>query len=791
MNHLILTPFRRGILWAALLALSAVVGSAQSAAISFQGQLADGNVPATGRYDFVFRLFGAATGGAEVAPTVLTADLAVTNGHFSVALDFGVAAYAGGPPRWVQVEVRTASTADAYSALLPRTALTPVPFALYALTAGQVSSTNLPLNLVYAAELLATNSALLTAFAADLLTTSNGVSARLLATNTALVSALASEGLLRTNGQAVLATDLATVTNGLSARLLATNSALLTALATDLLGTSNALSARLLGTNTALAASVVALQAQWLTGSNVVSGSNYFSGPLVATNATLTGSFTGNGAGLTNVGAGGLAGVLTSGQLPASVVYSLELQATNALLQSTFTLNLLSVSNGFASRLVATNTALVAGAVLGTNADAAMVTIIAALQNQLLSSNNNYSGSNRFSGPVTLVGTNRLTGSVLAQPLDETVVPLRIGNYFDTNRSGLTVGNIVNNSFTTTNLFEIQTGLISNTLSVDAAGRLSLGREGRPANALLQLSGDAAKRVGYDQTYVHYEPALVNPERTAGWSFRGGHGENYTDVRKNKYWTWGFNNREGAEHRTNEPSLFLNMETWWEPWPGAGEQDHQIELYWQFSNVGNTFGIRPWAMLLRGSNFLQHDIKVDDFSVGNADGTKPNIFQLETFRTPVNAGRINFTGQIHVKSSSIGGGIMLQDTTLQLSNQDKGQVAVMGWTGTDFALNGMNSTAPGSAFRLWGFTNVTVVPRAQNHVSLTISGVTGHATNLVEFRNQGNPALLASVSSNGVVNAAGFSAAGNAGITTNVALLAPGGGTNTLVFRNGILVEVR
>lgn len=54
-----------GLVCTILLALATGGAAAQSVAISFQGQLADGNVPATGRYDFVFRLFNAATGGAR------------------------------------------------------------------------------------------------------------------------------------------------------------------------------------------------------------------------------------------------------------------------------------------------------------------------------------------------------------------------------------------------------------------------------------------------------------------------------------------------------------------------------------------------------------------------------------------------------------------------------------------------------------------------------------------------------------------------------------------------------
>ena len=119
---------------ALLVALSPTRVNAQSAAISFQGQLGDGGRPATGQYDFVFRLFDAASGGAEQAQAIALNNRGVTNGYFTVPLDFGIAAYSGGGSRFIQMEVRTAGTQDGFVAILPRTAMTPVPFALFALS---------------------------------------------------------------------------------------------------------------------------------------------------------------------------------------------------------------------------------------------------------------------------------------------------------------------------------------------------------------------------------------------------------------------------------------------------------------------------------------------------------------------------------------------------------------------------------------------------------------------------------------------------------------------------------
>lgn len=106
---------------------------AQNAAISFQGQLADGGVPADGAYDFQFHLFDSLLGGNEVTNPILVTSLKVTNGVFQVALDFGLTSFQGNA-RFVQVDVRTNSSTDAFDILSPRRQLSPVPFALYALS---------------------------------------------------------------------------------------------------------------------------------------------------------------------------------------------------------------------------------------------------------------------------------------------------------------------------------------------------------------------------------------------------------------------------------------------------------------------------------------------------------------------------------------------------------------------------------------------------------------------------------------------------------------------------------
>lgn len=58
-------------------------------ALIYQGQLQDNAAPANGAYDLQFRLYDALSPGAQVGPTLCVNDVAVTNGLFTVELNFG------------------------------------------------------------------------------------------------------------------------------------------------------------------------------------------------------------------------------------------------------------------------------------------------------------------------------------------------------------------------------------------------------------------------------------------------------------------------------------------------------------------------------------------------------------------------------------------------------------------------------------------------------------------------------------------------------------------------------
>ncbi len=106
------------------LAAAAAVGTA----FTYQGQLENGDGPVNASCDFEFALYDAATYGRGTSPLAKTAN--VSDGLFSVALDFGAGAF-DGEARWLEIAACCPSTCTP-TTLDPRQELTPAPYALYA-----------------------------------------------------------------------------------------------------------------------------------------------------------------------------------------------------------------------------------------------------------------------------------------------------------------------------------------------------------------------------------------------------------------------------------------------------------------------------------------------------------------------------------------------------------------------------------------------------------------------------------------------------------------------------------
>lgn len=107
---------------------------AQGTAFTYQGRLDTGTNPAAGLYDMTFELYNASTGGAAVAGPVTNSAVGVTNGLFTVIVDFGSNIVTAGEidtSNWLQIAVETNGGGD-FTTLAPRQQLTPAPFATYA-----------------------------------------------------------------------------------------------------------------------------------------------------------------------------------------------------------------------------------------------------------------------------------------------------------------------------------------------------------------------------------------------------------------------------------------------------------------------------------------------------------------------------------------------------------------------------------------------------------------------------------------------------------------------------------
>ena len=109
---------------------------AQGTAFTYQGRLNDANGPVTGSYDLAVTLFGVNFGGVALADQVTNTATIVSNGLFTTMIDFGDTPFASGGNRWLEISVRTNGSSVAFETLIPRQPLTPVPYALFAMTPG-------------------------------------------------------------------------------------------------------------------------------------------------------------------------------------------------------------------------------------------------------------------------------------------------------------------------------------------------------------------------------------------------------------------------------------------------------------------------------------------------------------------------------------------------------------------------------------------------------------------------------------------------------------------------------
>jgi hypothetical protein len=118
---------------------------AQGTVFTYQGQLTDGGLPANGtNYGMVFYVYDAPSNGTQLGNFGI-ASLAVSNGLFTVPLDFGTNVFTG-PPRWLEITVQ--KNGGGFTTLSPRQQLTPAPYAIFAgqangVTAGSITAASI------------------------------------------------------------------------------------------------------------------------------------------------------------------------------------------------------------------------------------------------------------------------------------------------------------------------------------------------------------------------------------------------------------------------------------------------------------------------------------------------------------------------------------------------------------------------------------------------------------------------------------------------------------------------
>jgi hypothetical protein len=115
-------------------------------AFTYQGRLADAGTHAQGMYDFRFAIYDAGGGGTAIAGPITNSPVGVTNGLFTALLDFGAGAFTS-DARWLELGVRTNGSVGGFTTLAPRQALTAAPFATWASSAATAQTAAVANNL--------------------------------------------------------------------------------------------------------------------------------------------------------------------------------------------------------------------------------------------------------------------------------------------------------------------------------------------------------------------------------------------------------------------------------------------------------------------------------------------------------------------------------------------------------------------------------------------------------------------------------------------------------------------
>ncbi|MDQ4123281.1 MAG: hypothetical protein M3209_17740 [Acidobacteriota bacterium] len=109
--------------------------TAQSTVFTYQGRLTNAAAPANGNFDFEFRLCASTDDCATPLAVQQVLNVSVSNGIFTVPLNFGAAGFPGAN-RFLEITVRPTGNSGEFQQLLPRQPLTSVPEAIRSLSSA-------------------------------------------------------------------------------------------------------------------------------------------------------------------------------------------------------------------------------------------------------------------------------------------------------------------------------------------------------------------------------------------------------------------------------------------------------------------------------------------------------------------------------------------------------------------------------------------------------------------------------------------------------------------------------
>jgi hypothetical protein len=133
--------------------------SAIGTAFTYQGQLKDASSPINGNCDFQFSLWDSLTDATGQIGTMQDkANVALSNGLFTVQLDFGANVF-NGDARWLEIAVRCPAGSGNYATLSPRQPLTPAPYAMYSTSTSALQGRSITTTAPTAGQVLKWNGA--------------------------------------------------------------------------------------------------------------------------------------------------------------------------------------------------------------------------------------------------------------------------------------------------------------------------------------------------------------------------------------------------------------------------------------------------------------------------------------------------------------------------------------------------------------------------------------------------------------------------------------------------------